>query len=124
MRREACLRAISRVGWEAKSSDRYCGEHFVSGRLSRDPKNVDSVPTLFKGGRRRVNCSIPDQNREERSAKRDKAREDEEGVLMAAEGLLHMSAMTSSREDALRHASIQTDHAFPMLDLNYSIIRV
>ena len=59
VRREACLRAISRVGWEAKSSDRYCGEHFVSGRLSRDPKNVDCVPTLFKGGRRRVNCSIP-----------------------------------------------------------------
>ena len=68
-RREACLRAISRVGWEVKSPDRYYGEHFVSGRLSRDPKNVDSVPTLFKGGRRRVNCSIPDQKREERSTK-------------------------------------------------------
>ena len=39
------------------------------GRLSRDPKNVDCVPTLFKGGRRRVNCSIPDQKREERSKK-------------------------------------------------------
>ena len=119
MRREACLRAISRVGWEAKSSDRYCGEHFVSGRLSRDPKNVDCVPTLFKGSRRRVNCSIPDRNREERSAKRANVREDEEDVLTAAEGVLHMSAMTSSREDALWDASIQTDHAFPMLDPNY-----
>ena len=116
MRREACLRAISQVGWEVKSSDRYCGEHFVSGSLSRDPKNVDCVPTLFKGGRRRVNCSIPDQNREERSAKRAKVCEDEEDVLTAAEGLLHMSAMTSSHEDTLRDASIQTDHAFPMLD--------
>ena len=29
-RREAWLRAISRAGWEAKSSDRLCGEHFVS----------------------------------------------------------------------------------------------
>ena len=120
VRREAYLRAISRVGWKAKSSDRYCGEHFVSGRLSRDPKNVDCVPTLFRGGRRRVNCSIPDQNREERSAKRAKVRE-EENVLMAAEGLLHMSAMTSSREDALRNASIQTDHVFPMLDPNYVV---
>jgi len=67
-----------------------------------------------------VNCSIPDQNREERSAKRAKVRE-EENVLMAAEGLLHMSAMTSSREDALRNASIQTDHVFPMLDPNYVV---
>ena len=56
----------SRVGGEIAC---YCGEHFVSGRLSRDPTNVDSVPTLFKGGRRRVNCSIPDQKKEERSTK-------------------------------------------------------
>ena len=47
--------------------------------------------------------------------------EDEEDVMTAAEGLLHMSAMTSSREDALRDASIQTDHAFPMLDPNYLV---
>ena len=93
----------------------------MSGRLSRDPKNVDSVPTLFKGGRRRVNCSIPNRNREERSAKRAKVREDEGDVLTVAEGLLHMSVMTSSCEDALRVASIQTDHAFPMLDPNYIV---
>ena len=37
-----------------KSSDRLCGEHFVSGRPSRDPKNVDYVPTLFKDGKRRA----------------------------------------------------------------------
>ena len=121
VRHEACLRAISRVGWEAKSSDRYCSEHFVSGRLSRDPKNVNCVPTLFKGGRQRVNCSIPDQNREERSAKRAKVRKDEEDVLTAAEGLLHMSAMTSSRDDALRDASIEIDHVFPMLNPNYLV---
>ena len=36
-RREAWLRSISRAGWEAKSFDRLCGEHFVSGRPSRDP---------------------------------------------------------------------------------------
>ena len=41
----------------------------MSGRLSRDPKNVDCVPTLFKGGRRRVNCSIPDQNRKKGAQK-------------------------------------------------------
>ena len=68
-----------------------------------------------------MNCSIPDQKREERSAKRAKVREDEGDVLTVAEGLLHMSAMTSSREDALRDASIQTDHAFPMLDPNYLV---
>ena len=121
VRREAWLRAISRAGWEAKSSDRLCGEHFVSGRPSRDPKNVDYVPTLFKDGKRRANCSVPDRERKERSAKRAKVRENEEDVLTAAEGLLNMSAMASSCEDALRDASTQTDHAFPMLDPNYLV---
>ena len=68
-----------------------------------------------------MNCSIPDQTREERSAKRAKVHKDEGDVLTAAEGLLHMSAMTSSRVDALRDASIQTDHAFPMLDPNHFV---
>ena len=121
VRREAWLRAISRARWEAKSSDRLCGEHFVSGRPSRDPKNVDYVPTLFKDGKRRANCSVPDRKREERSAKRAKVRESEEDVLTAAEGLLNMSAMASSCEDALRDASTQTDHAFPMLDPDYLV---
>ena len=68
-----------------------------------------------------MNCSIPDQNREERSAKRAKVRENEEDILTAAESLLHMRAVTSSRKDALRDASIQTDHVFPMLDRNYLV---
>ena len=117
VRREAWLRAISRAGWEAKSSDRHCGEHFVSGRPSWDPKNVDHVPTLFKDGKRRANCSVPDRERKERSAKRAKVRENEEDVLTAA-GLLNMA---SSCEDALRDASSQTDHAFPMLDPKYLV---
>ena len=104
VRHVAWLRAISRAGWGAKSSDRICGEHFVSGRPSRDPKNVDYVPTLFKDGKRRANCSVPDRKREERSAKRAKVRENEEDVLTAAEGLLNMSAVASSCEDALRDA--------------------
>ena len=36
VRHEACLRAISRAGCDAKSSDRLCGEHFVTQTL-RDP---------------------------------------------------------------------------------------
>ena len=120
-RREAWLRAISRAGWEAKSSDRLCGEHFVSGRPSRDPSNIDYVPTIFKDGKRRANCSMPDQDRRERSAKRAKVREEEEDRLTAAEGLLHMSAMASSCGDASRDASTQTDHAFPLLDPSYLV---
>ena len=42
---EVWLKAISQAGWEAKSSDHLCDEHFVSGRHSRDPKNVDYVRT-------------------------------------------------------------------------------
>ena len=52
--------------------------------------------------------------------KRAKVRENED-VLTAAEGLLNMSAMASSCEDALRDTSTQTDHAFPMLDPNYLV---
>ena len=57
----------------------------MSGRPSRDPKNVDYVPTLFKDGKRRANCSIPDRNREERSAKRAKVRQDVEDIRTAAD---------------------------------------
>ena len=60
VRREVWLKAISQAWCEAKSSDRLCDEHFVSGRPSRDTKNVDYVPKLFKDGKQRVNCSIPD----------------------------------------------------------------
>ena len=51
-------------------------------------------------------------------------REDEEDVLTAAEGLLHMSAMASSCEDALRNTSTQTNYVFPMLDLKYLRLRL
>ena len=111
---EAWLRRFHR------SSDCLCGNHFVSDRPSRDPKNVDYIP--FKDGKRRANCNMPDRNREDRSMKRAKVRDDVENVMTAAEGLLHMSAMTSSCEDAFRDASTQTDHVFPMLDLNYLVL--
>ena len=51
--------------------------------------------------------------------KRAKMCKNEEDVVTAAKDLLHMSAMASSCEDALRYASTQTDHAFPMLDPSY-----
>ncbi len=44
---------------------------------------------------------------------------DRDYVLTAAKGLLHRSVMASSCEDALRDASTQTDHVFPILDPNY-----
>ena len=61
-----------------------------------------------------MNCSVPG-NREKRSVKRAKVCKDEKDVLTAAEGLLHMSAMACSCKDALRDASTQTDHVFPIL---------
>ena len=93
---------------EVTSSDRLCGKHFVNGRPSGDPKNVDYAPTFFKDGKRRVNCSIPDGNRAERSKKRTKVPENKEDLLTAAEGLLHMSAMAFSCKDTLGNASAQT----------------
>ena len=48
---------------------RLCGEHFVSGRPSKDTEDVDYAPTIFKDGKRRhVTSKTP--GREERAAKR------------------------------------------------------
>ena len=43
---------------------------------------------------------MPNQNREDRSVKIAKVCDDVENVMTAAKGLLHMSAITSSCEDA------------------------
>ena len=71
--------------------DRICGQHFVSGRLSKDPENIDYVPTVFKDGKRRVGTVATDRNREERRALRSrkleecKDREEQRRVLHEVE---------------------------------------
>ena len=46
--RELWIKAVSHDKWELKTHHRLCSEHFVSGRSSKDLKDVDHVPTIFK----------------------------------------------------------------------------
>ena len=53
-RRKLWVQALRRVNadgskWEPGASHRVCGEHFVSGRPSKDKNNVDYIPTLCLG---------------------------------------------------------------------------
>ena len=62
-----------------------------SGRPSKDPENIDYVPTVFKDGKRRVGTVATDRNREERRTLRSrkleerKDREEERRVLLEVE---------------------------------------
>ena len=75
-RRKLWVRAISRDQWQPKATDRICGQHFVSGRPSKDPENIDHVPMVFKDGKRRVGTVATDRNREERRALRSRKLEE------------------------------------------------
>eukprot|EP00794_Sanderia_malayensis_P006493 gene6493-7237_t len=51
-RREAWIKAIRREDWkkwpeEHISKAKICAEHFVTGRRSDDPENVNWIPTIF-----------------------------------------------------------------------------
>ena len=69
------VRAVSRQNWQPTASSRICGEHFVSGKPSRDPNSVDYVPTLFKDGKKRLKVTAS-KGRSERRSRREKVKED------------------------------------------------
>jgi KRAB domain-containing zinc finger protein len=46
-RKQLWLKALGKDSWEPKSYHRVCGAHFVSGRPSLDPSDVDFVPNVF-----------------------------------------------------------------------------
>ena len=48
-RKQPWVRVISRDRWEPKLMDCLCGEHIVNGRPSKNPEDIDYVPTVFKG---------------------------------------------------------------------------
>ena len=68
-RRERWLQAIMCDKREPKASDRICRSHFVGNRPSKDPKDVNYVPTLCGNRKRRVNTSNVDHDQLERTAK-------------------------------------------------------
>ena len=46
-RKKLWLQALSRENWEPKSYHRVCGAHFVKGRPTLDPNDVDFMPSVF-----------------------------------------------------------------------------
>ena len=68
-RRQRWINAVSRDKWILKDHHRLCSDHFVSGKPSKDAKDVDYVPTIFCDGKRRSNVT-EDPERAKRAAKR------------------------------------------------------
>ena len=94
-RKKKWIHAISRDKWEPKSHDRLCGEHFVNGRPSKDPTNVDYIPTIFKDHKRRPSAPTEDSDRR-RLVKRMKTCKKAEEVHDCAQALLDLSASDST----------------------------
>ena len=95
-RKKKWIHAISRDKWEPKSHDRLCGEHFVNGRPSKEPTNVDYVPTIFKDRKRRPSAPTDDSDRSRRLVKRMKTCKEAEEVRDCAQALLDLSASDST----------------------------
>ena len=46
-KQKAWIQAISQDKWPLKSSDRLYHVHFIKGRASKDPNDIDFIPTIF-----------------------------------------------------------------------------
>ena len=91
-RKQRWVRAISRDRWEPKLTDRLCGEHFVSGRPSKNPEDIDYMPTVFKDRKRRSGTLAVDEERQNRRAKGVRLCEEQEQIEEAAESLIALSS--------------------------------
>ena len=95
-RKKKWINAISRNKWEPKSHDRLCGEHFVTGRPSKETTNVDCVPAIFKDCKRRPSAPTDDSDRSRHLVKRMKTCKDVEKVRDCAQALLDLSVSNST----------------------------
>ena len=86
-RKKRWIHVIFRDKWEPKSHGRLCGEHFVNGRLSKEPTNVHYVPTIFKD-RKHPSMPTDDSDRRRRLVKRIKNCKEAEEVHDCAQALL------------------------------------
>ena len=69
-RRRLWIRAISRDKWELKDQHRIFGDHFVSGKPSKDRDNVGCVPTVFTDEKKRL-VARSNPERADRAAKEE-----------------------------------------------------
>ena len=126
-RRRLWVRAVSRDKWEPKASDRICSRHFVGGKSSTNPKDVNYVPTLFDDGKRRINTPTVDYNRLERIAKRARLRDERNQVEEAADVLVALSSTPSVIVSRTTHkdSAVQTElSSFPTLQSNEASLKV
>ena len=121
------MQAVSRDKWEPKASDRICSRHFVGGKSSTNPKDVNYVPTLFDDGKRRINTPTVDYNRLERIAKRARLRDERNQVEEAADVLVALSSTPSVIVSRTTHkdSAVQTElSSFPTLQSNEASLKV
>ena len=120
-KRKAWIRAVSRDKWQPKPSDRLCGAHFVKGRPSKDPNDIDFIPTIFEDKKRRVRVPAVGSMRAERRAKRTKSREEGEDVLATADDLIRCTGKEQSAggDTTSKDASSQTDPVLLPVDEGY-----
>ena len=122
-RRQAWVKAISRANWVPKSSDRLCGQHFVQGKPSNDPTNVDYIPTRFKDSKRRLDQRQLDPERNERRIKRDKIREELESFedITAADSDVQV-CKERTETDQLRDRILQLENKVEELEKKYKLM--
>ena len=120
-KRKAWIRAVSRDKWQPKPSDRLCGAHFVKGRPSKDPNDIDFIPTIFEDKKRRVRVPAVGSMRAERRAKRAKSREEGEDALATADDLIRCTGKEQSAggDTTSKDTSSQTDPVLLPVDEGY-----
>ena len=109
-KRKAWTRAVSRDKWQRKPYDRLCVAHFVKGRSSKDPNDIDFIPTI-ENKKRNVRVPTVGCMRAERRAKGVKSREEGEDTLATADNLVGCTGeeQSSGGEITSKDASSQAD---------------
>ena len=87
---------ISHNKWEPKSHDRLCGEHFMNGWPSKEPTNVDYVPTIFRNCKHRPSAPTDNSDRSRCLVKRMKNCKEAKEVRDCAQALVDLSASDST----------------------------
>ena len=100
-KRKAWILAVSQDKQQPKPSDRLCGAHFGKGRPSKDPNDIDFIPTIFEDKKRRVRVAAVGSMRAERRAKRAKLHEEGEDALATADNLSHCTGNEQQQRVAL-----------------------
>ena len=93
----------------------------IKGRPSKDPNDIDFIPTIFEDKKRRVRVPAVGSMRAERRAKRAKSREEGEDALATADDLIRCTGKEQSAggDTTSKDASSQTDPVLLPVDEGY-----